>query len=163
MPIMFERVWAVGRFDVGLSLFVVPQPRAGTVAHQRCFWAIPRHTISRRAKKGDFPNLVGTAGYTLAYACQKGVLAHTPLLITLVHPLYNRGGKKNSGWLGGVQGARQTLQTLIWSRFDGVTWTSPSAKSSFPLFFNVFLGDTPFCQTLCFLSVFRCFSLSMWY
>ena len=24
-----------------------------------------------------------------------------------------------SGWLGGVQGARQTLRTLIWSRFDG--------------------------------------------
>ena len=33
MLITFERVWAVGRFDVGRSLFVVPQPpRAGTVA-----------------------------------------------------------------------------------------------------------------------------------
>ena len=34
---MFERVWAVGRFDVGLSLFVVPQPRAGTVATSGVF------------------------------------------------------------------------------------------------------------------------------
>ena len=48
----------------------------------------------------------------------KGILAIASLLIILFHPLYTRK-KKNSGWLGGVQGARQMLQILIWSRFDG--------------------------------------------
>ena len=31
-----------------------------------------------------------TAGYTLTQAFQKGVLSHTPLLITLFHPQYTR-------------------------------------------------------------------------
>ena len=49
-------------------------------------------------KKGYFPNLVETAGYTLAQAFQKGVLGYTPLLITLVHPLYTREKKTLDGW-----------------------------------------------------------------
>ena len=53
MLITFERVWVVGRFDLGRSLFVVPQhPRAGTVAYRRCFRDIPGHTKQQRAKKG---------------------------------------------------------------------------------------------------------------
>ena len=58
----FEQVWAVGRFDVRRSLFVVPQqPRAGTVANRRCFLVGPGHTKSKRDKKG-------------IKSCQKGVL-----------------------------------------------------------------------------------------
>ena len=49
---MFERIWAVGRFDVGRSILVVPQPpRAGTVANWRWFSASPGRTKSQRAKK----------------------------------------------------------------------------------------------------------------
>ena len=114
MMITFERVWPVGRFGVGRSLFVVPQQRrAGTVPHLLCFRDIPGHTKPQRAKKGCnrakkgyFSNLVEAEGYTLAQASQKGVLVHTPLLITLVHPLNTRGKKKNSGWLGGFQRSR---------------------------------------------------------
>ena len=38
--------------------------------------------------------------YTLAQAFRKGVIGHTPLLITVVHPLYTRGGKGKplNGW-----------------------------------------------------------------
>ena len=62
MLITFERVWAVGRFDVGRSLFVVPQqPRAGTVATGGVFETF-RGTPHRNApkgvkqcQKGDFP------------------------------------------------------------------------------------------------------------
>ena len=51
--ITFERVRAVGRFDVGRNLFVLPQqPRAGPVANRRCFWASPGHTSPQRAEKG---------------------------------------------------------------------------------------------------------------
>ena len=40
MLITFERIWAVGRFDVGRGIFVVQQqPRAGTVANRGCFLA----------------------------------------------------------------------------------------------------------------------------
>ena len=67
--------------------------------------------------KGVLPKL-SRAGYTLAQAFHQGVLDHTPLLITLVRPLYT-GENKNLGWLGGAQGARQTLQIFVWSRFDG--------------------------------------------
>ena len=100
MLITFERVWPVGHFDVGRSLFVVPQQRrAGTVPHLLCFRDIPGHTKPQRAKKGYFSNLVEAEGYTLAQASQKGVLVHTPLLITLVHPLNTRGKKKTlGGW-----------------------------------------------------------------
>ena len=52
MMITFERVWPVGRFGVGRSLFVVPQQRrAGTVPHLLCFRDIPGHTKPQRAKK----------------------------------------------------------------------------------------------------------------
>ena len=55
--------------------------------------------------------------------------------------------KKVSGWLGRVQGARQTLQILIWSRFDGENRRRRRRKAVSPLLSNVFWGGcTPFCQ-----------------
>ena len=62
----------------------------------------PVRNVPKRGKivpKGVLPKKYGvveTAGYTLAQAFQKGVLGHTPLLITLVHPLYTRERKKKS-------------------------------------------------------------------
>ena len=141
--ITFERVWAVGRFDVGRILFAGPQqPRAGTVAHRWCFRASPGHTNRQRTKKGDFPSLVETAGYTLASACPKRVLAHTPLLITLVYPLCTREKKELSGWLRGVQGARQTLQSMVWSGFDREHGRCRRRKAV-SLFCQYFLGVYP--------------------
>ena len=71
-------------------------------------------------------------------------------------PAIHSRKKNNSGRLGGSQGARQTLQIFIWSQFHGEhgrrgsisrrTWTSPSAKSSVPLFVKVSGGCAPFCQ-----------------
>ena len=38
MMITFEQVYAVGRLDVGRSIFVVPQPLRGrAVANRQCF------------------------------------------------------------------------------------------------------------------------------
>ena len=120
MLITLERVWAVGRFDVGRSLFVVPQqPRAVTVANRRCFLASPGHTKPQRAKKGYFPNLVETAGYTLAQAYQKGVLGHTPLLITIVHPLYTREKKEKKNLDGWEEPRKHDKRCRFDCRFDG--------------------------------------------
>ena len=45
-------------------------------------------------QKGYFPQSVETAGYTLPQAFFKGILNHTALLITLVHPLRTRRKNK---------------------------------------------------------------------
>ena len=74
----------------------------------------------KSCQKG-FPNLVETAGYTFAQAFQKGVLGHTPLLITPVHPLYSREKKKKTldAWEEPREHDKRSLHILIWSRFDG--------------------------------------------
>ena len=98
-------------------------------------------------RKGVLPYLVETAGYTLAKASQKGVLGHTPLLITLVYPLYTGEKKKrkeHSGCLGGAHGARQTLQIFIWSRFDGEHGRRRQRKALSPFLSRFSGGVYPF-------------------
>ena len=85
MLITFERVWAVGCFDVGRGLFVVPQHTTTTSWNSRpkgvVFEPVRGTPIGnvpksgRIAPKKDFSNLVlvEMAGYTLAQAFQKGV------------------------------------------------------------------------------------------
>ena len=102
----------------------------------------------KSCQKGYFPNLVETAGYILAQAFQKGVLSHIPLLITLVHRLYTREKRRNSGWLGGAQGARPTLWHLSWSRFDGEHGRR-RPRIALSSFLSRFWGYTPFCQMIC--------------
>ena len=68
--------------------------------------------------------------------------AHAPLLTTLVHPLYTYGKTKLSRWLADVQGARQTLQILIWSRFDG-QYGRRRRQKAVPSFLSMFFGDVP--------------------
>ena len=154
MLITLERVWAVGRFDVGRSLFVVPQqPRAVTVANRRCFLASPGHTKPQRAKKGYFPNLVETAGYTLTQAFQKGVLSHTPLLITPIHPQYTREKKLNTlnGWEEPGEHDKRCCIFLFDVDLMENMGTSPSAKRFVPPFVKVFFGGcAPSCQMLFF-------------
>ena len=67
-----------------------------------------------------------------------------PLFIILVHPLRIRE-KKNSVWLEGVKRARQTLQILVWSRFDGEHGRRPRQKEVPP-----FLSNAPnYNHTVC--------------
>ena len=56
-----------------------------------------------------------TARFILAYACQKGVHSHTPLLVALVHP---RDKEIPYGWLRHALEACPILQILV-----GVDWT----------------------------------------
>lgn len=64
MLVTFERVWAVGGFDVRCSLFVVPhQPRASTATHQSCFFASRGYFHSQRAKSGERVVLKGVLPY----------------------------------------------------------------------------------------------------
>ena len=108
---------------------------------------VPKGVKSR--PKGYFPNVVETAGYTLAEACQKGVLSHTPLLITLVSPaIHPRKKYPNSEWLGRAHGGTTNAVDLDMGSISRRTWTSPSAKRSVPFFVKVLWGCNPFCQML---------------
>ena len=64
--------------------------------------------------------------------------------------IHSREKKKLSGWLGGAQGARQTLQILIWSRFDGDHGRRRRRKAVSPFLPFIFLGGgcTPLGQML---------------
>ena len=69
-------------------------------------------------KKGFFPNLVETAGYTLAQAFQKSALGHTPLLISFTR--YTLEQKKNNLDVWEEPRGNDTRNRFfIWSRFDG--------------------------------------------
>ena len=50
--------------------------------------------------------------------------------------------KKNSRWLGGAQGARQTLQIFIWSPFDGEHGRRRRRKAVSP-FLSMVWGGVP--------------------
>ena len=122
MLITFERVWAIGRFDVGRSLFVVPQQRrAGTVARRRCFWAIwvtPIRNVPKRGKivpKQGNPKLdrdYRRRGYPRVSMPKRGTCWHPTFDHSRSPAITHEKKKQKPGWLGGVQEARQTLQVF---------------------------------------------------
>ena len=95
----------------------------------------------KSCQKGVLPKLSRDGGvYPRTSIPKRSTSSHTtPLLINLVHPLYTREKKKkNSGWLGGAQGERQTLQ-MFWSRFDGEHGRRRRRKALSP-FLSMFWG-----------------------
>ena len=139
MPITFERVWAVGRFDVRPSFssyhknHELEQSPTGGVWTQS---GVRQSATSRRGGKSyqkgrGLPIHVETARCTHAYACLKRVRARTPLSITRSPALHSR--KQKALWMVG--------------RCPGI-WTSPWTKRSVPLCVYVFGGWAPLCQIL---------------
>ena len=123
MLITCERVWAVSLFSTWEAVF--------SSCHNN-------HELEQSPTGGVLEPVRGTP---IRNEPKRGS-AHAPLLITLVHPLYTYGKTKLSRWLADVQGARQTLQILIWSRFDG-QYGRRRRQKAVPSFLSMFFGDVP--------------------
>ena len=100
-------------FDVGRSPFTTitswnSRPPAVFLSQSGAHQSATCQKGVKSCPKGGLPKGSRDGGVNPCASIPKRVLGHTPLLITLVHPLYARE-KKNSGWLGGAQGARQPL------------------------------------------------------
>ena len=109
---------------------------------------------ANRTKKGDFPNLVETAGYIPARKnAKKGCVLTPPPLLILSFANYTLAKKKKlSEWLGGVLGARQTLQILFGIYLSENMGRRRRLKALSP-FLSTFLWGwcTPFFKMLLFI------------
>ena len=103
--------------------------------------------------KGAIPKLSRDGGvYPRASIPKRGTWSH-PTFDHSRSPAIHSRKKEKTGCLGGAQGARQTLQMLILSRFDGEHGHRRRQKALSPFLSRFFFfggGCTPFCQMLFF-------------
>ena len=102
MLIAFQRVWAVRRFDVGCTLFVVPQqPRAGTVTNRRCFLSQSGAHQYATCQKWLLPKLSRDGGvYPRASIPKRGTWSHPAFDHSRSPAMHSRKKKEKSldGW-----------------------------------------------------------------
>ena len=110
----------------------------------------PIRDVPKRGKillKRGLPKLSRDSGVCPRLSMPKrGTCSHPTFDHSCSPAIHSR--KKKTGWLGGVQEARETLQILIWGRFDGEHGRRRWRKAVSP-FLSVFSGETvpgtPFC------------------
>ena len=74
----------------------------------------------KSCQKGDFPNLVETAGYTLAQAFRKGVWSHPTFDRTRSPAIHSKKKTKKLGLVGRILSSTiNAAEIWIWSRSDG--------------------------------------------
>ena len=158
MLITFERVWAVGPSDVRRIVFSschnnheLEQSPTDDVFEQ--FRAHKSATCLKGVKscqKGVLPKLSRDGGvYPRASIPKRGTWSHPTFDHSRSPAIYTLEKKKKlPRCLGGAQGARQTLQILIWSEFDGEHGRRRRRKALPPLSSRFLGGCTPFGQML---------------
>ena len=128
-------------FRRGTCLFVVPQPRAGQSPTGGVFEPVRSAPIRDGPKRGKIaPTRRTSQTFPRLSMPKRGTCSHPTFDLSFTRYTHAKKKKTLDGWE--VQGARQTLQIFIWSRFDGEHGHRRRRKAVSP-FLSFFWGGVP--------------------